>query len=482
MRKPIDPQLQLGEIDISSIQFDPRSRDDIPRLLRGLQHLYINPELRQAVFAELGKIIPDTIDKNNGRPGMDLWRILVFGTLRLVINCDFDRLVELTNEHGKLRQMLGHGPYDEYRYRLQTLLDNLTYFTPEVLDSINLIAVNAGHELVKKQERLQGRCDSFVVKTNVRYPTDIEQLWAASRKSIEFATVLSAENQLPGWRQATFLLRQHKKRFNHLRRLKHSSSTSEAQKQANQDKIDDAYIEYLQRSQKIALKAEATLTLLAKRDVDKGRLEPLKAWINAVHYQVGLTCRRVFDNEKIPHSEKIFSYHKPYTEWISKGKAGVPVELGLRVCIFSDQFGFTLHHRVMQKETDDKVTVIMAEEAKKRFPDLSQASYDKGFWNPDHIEKLESFLDRAILPKKGKLSAEDKKRESHPEFIRARRKHSAVESDINALEVHGLDQCPDDGLPAFKRYVALAVLGSNIHRLGKILLDQDREMQLKKAA
>ena len=135
----------------------------------------------------------------------------------------------------------------------------------------------------------------------------------------------------------------------------------------------------------------------------------------------------------------------------------------------------------MQKETDDKVTVSMAEGAKKRFPELTQVSYDKGFWNPDNLVKLETFLDRAILPKKGKLSAEDKKRESHPEFVRARRKHSAVESDINALEVHGLDKCPDEGLPAFKRYVALAVLGSNLHRLGKILLAQDREKQKKSA-
>ena len=152
MRKPIDPQLCLGEIDISSIQFDPRSRDDIPRILRGLQHLYVNPKLRQAVFSALDKMIPEAVDKKNGRPGMDLWRILVFGTLRLVINCDFDRLRELANEHGKLRQMLGHGPYDEYPYRLQTLQDNISLFTAEILDEISQIAVSAGHELVKKKK------------------------------------------------------------------------------------------------------------------------------------------------------------------------------------------------------------------------------------------------------------------------------------------------------------------------------------------
>jgi len=47
--------------------------------------------------------------------------------------------------------------------------------------------------------------------------------------------------------------------------------------------------------------------------------------------------------------------------------------------------------------------------------------------------------------------------------IRLRHQHSAVESAINALEQHGLDQCPDHGITGFKRYVALAVLARNIH-------------------
>ena len=85
------------------------------------------------------------------------------------------------------------------------------------------------------------------------------------------------------------------------------------------------------------------------------------------------------------------------------------------------------------------------------------------------------LLERAVLPKKGRLSANDKKRESHPEFIRAKRKHSAVESDINALETNGLDKCPDKGIEGFKRYVALAVVAGNLKRLGKILLARDRQ-------
>jgi hypothetical protein len=73
------------------------------------------------------------------------------------------------------------------------------------------------------------------------------------------------------------------------------------------------------------------------------------------------------------------------------------------------------------------------------------------------------------LPKKGRLSVADKERESSPEFIEARQQHSAVESAINALVVHGLDLCRDHGIDGFKRYVALAVVARNIQRLGSIV-------------
>ena len=40
MRTIINQQKQLGEVEIASLQFDPKSRDDIPQILRGLQHIY----------------------------------------------------------------------------------------------------------------------------------------------------------------------------------------------------------------------------------------------------------------------------------------------------------------------------------------------------------------------------------------------------------------------------------------------------------
>jgi len=64
--------------------------------------------------------------------------------------------------------------------------------------------------------------------------------------------------------------------------------------------------------------------------------------------------------------------------------------------------------------------------------------------------------------------------------VRLRHRHAAVESAINALEVHGLDLCPDHGIDGFKRYVALAVVGRNLHRLGAILITQEAEQERRR--
>ena len=93
---------------------------------------------------------------------------------------------------------------------------------------------------------------------------------------------------------------------------------------------------------------------------------------------------------------------------------------------------------------------------------------------------MKDELEQAVLPRKGKLSLQSQEIEQSPAFIQARRKHSAVESAINALEVHGLDMCPDHGVGGFKRYVALAVVARNIHRIGAILWQQEQERAKRK--
>jgi len=151
MRNVTNPQLQLGELGIADIHIDTRSRDDIPQLLQGLQALYTDKTLRAELFSVLETLTPADIRTEQGRPGMTLWNILVMGTLKLNLNCDYDRLLELVNQHKTLRQMLGHGRVDDDKtYCLQTVKDTVRKLTPEILDEINQIVVRAGQSLKKR--------------------------------------------------------------------------------------------------------------------------------------------------------------------------------------------------------------------------------------------------------------------------------------------------------------------------------------------
>ena len=117
----------------------------------------------------------------------------------------------------------------------------------------------------------------------------------------------------------------------------------------------------------------------------------------------------------------------------------------------------------------------LVEHTQTRFPALKAMSFDKGFHSPSNQTELKQRLENVILPKKGRLSEADKAHESDPEFVRLRRQHSAVESAINALGVHGLNKCPDHGIDGFKRYVALAIVARNIQRLGAVLREQEQQ-------
>jgi len=206
-------------------------------------------------------------------------------------------------------------------------------------------------------------------------------------------------------------------------------------------------------------------------------LAEIDLYLGDTERQIDQIRRRVLLGQTIPHAEKLFSLFERHTEWISKGKAGVPVELGLRVAVVEDQHRFILTHRVMEKTTDDQVAVTLIAEAQARFPNIASASFDKGFHSPANQSALAALIPRVVMPKKGKLSQTQRERESDPEFLHLRRQHSAVESAINALEVHGLDRCLDHGLDGFERYVALAVVARNIQRLGALLRQQDAERQ-----
>ena len=153
-------------------------------------------------------MVPDDVSLDKGRRGMNLWTILVLGVIRLVCNWDYDKLTDIANNHITLRMILGYSPFGKhFRFALQTVKDNIGLFTPAVLDKINQIAVHCGHAVIGNADVLNGSCDSFVVETDVHFPTDINLLLDALRKIIFTIMALCQENGIIGWRKGMFNFR-----------------------------------------------------------------------------------------------------------------------------------------------------------------------------------------------------------------------------------------------------------------------------------
>ncbi len=482
MRVVKNAQLHFGEVDISEIHIDPRSRDDIPAVLKGLQYIYVTQAIREKVFHTLEKILEPGVNTKVGRPGMELWTIFVLATLKLGLNCDFDRLQELANEHSTLRKMLGHADWsDTSNYKLQTLIDNVSKLSPSVLADINQVIVEAGHEVVKKKpgDALRTRCDSFVVETDVHYPTDINLLWDALRKVISLTGQLCEREQISDWRQYQFNLKQVKKLYRKAQKIKHSTSKNEDKKALRCKAVYQAHRDYLTLAQRMLNRSQQTLKVITNQ-TNLQAVEQIHHYIAHGIRQIDQINRRVLKSEIIPHSEKVFSIFEEHTEWVSKGKAGVPVELGVRVCVLEDQHQFILHHRVMWQETDDVVALPMIEDAQQRFPMITQCSFDKGYYSKNNIIELNKKLDNVILPKKGRCNKEEKQWQESALFGQARCQHSAVEACINNLEVRGLDRCLSFGRDGFERHVALAIVATNVHRIG-LLLQRKEKARLSRA-
>ena len=320
------------------------------------------------------------------------------------------------------------------------------------------------------------RSDSFVVETDVHFPTDTTLLYDAVRKAIETSAGLCAEVGLSDWRQSAYNVRCLKQAYRRVQQLKRSKSKDEAKRAEREAAIEQGHREYLDLAESFLARARdtrATLKLIHR--VPELLLAPLDDYIAHGERQIDQIDRRVLQGERIPHGEKVFSIFQPHTEWITKGKAGVVVELGLRAAVSEDQYGFILNHRVMQQETDDQAAAPLVEDLAAHYPQVESVSMDKGFHSPENQRKLADIIDFPVLPKNGKRCATELEREHDPRFIRMSRRHSGVESAINALEANGLDLCPDHGIDGFKRSVALAVVGRNVHRLGAILLAHEAE-------
>ena len=293
---------------------------------------------------------------------------------------------------------------------------------------------------------------------------------------MDTAERLQAITPVKGWRKIKHIRKTLKSQFRRTSHQVFKGKTEHLKKQSVQ--------QYLQLAEALQRRCEALLAAPAAA-ADKETMA-LILHVSLRHYVIYVTKftdqieRRLLKGETIPAQEKIYSIFEPHTEWISKGKQNKKVELGHPLLITTDQYQFIVDYKIMKGEKDAAQVKPLTERLKKKCADkkIRSHSFDKSFWSKDNHEILNAAaIEQVVLPKRGKHNKEDKERESSKAFKQIRNKHSAVESNINMLEHHGLNRCMDKGLHGFKRCVGLSVLAYNLHILGNTLQSIDRKKQ-----
>jgi IS5 family transposase len=477
MREAFRSQLSLGFVNISEIVLNIKSRHELVPILKALQHVYSNQEEYEKILSLIRADILEGKSADWGKKGMRFWEILVLAAVRLGCNLDYDALEDLANQHRKLREMMGLGLLETREFSRSCLQENLSKLSVHTIRAIDRIIVGLGHDLEPEAaERV--RVDTFVVETNVHFPTDANLMQDGICKIIFLVTQLAKLAGIAGMRKSEYWLKKTKKLQRRIGGLRKS------QRKDAPEEMTSCYEEFIALGEKVIELALRIVNTAASCQLELGAALKAEHCVNQIYWfatgtahMMDLARRRVLNGEKIPHNEKLFSLFESHTEMINRGKTPYPWEFGHKVWIAEDKAGFIVDHDIMGiGDTDEKWTVEIAERVMLGYGDKVQwLSFDSGFYTPLNRIWLKEMVPNFCLPKKGTSDKMQQQLESAEGFKEARRKHSGVESGINGLDHCGLTRCRDKGRSGYDRYVPMAIMGRNLYTLGKLLLARERE-------
>jgi IS5 family transposase len=478
MRTRFEQQFSIGHRLIGETPINPKRTGKLEELIAAMKAIYCHPEYNQKIFSILEEHLTKN-KKQTGRKGMDLWCIFVLSQVRQCLNTSYEWIHNLANNHLSIRWLMGveteYG-FKRIEFSYQNIYDNVTLISDEMVKEINTVVQEFGHgEVFKKKETaaLRLKTDSFVVESNVHFPTDYNLLWDCARKCMDVVyKFLDKHDNIEGWRK----IKNWRAELKGLMREFGKASSSGGK--GKEQRVKCAATRYISKSRAFYSKVMKGLPTFPITDEhDLGLVISMEYFMQLLQKHIDLVDRRIIKGETIPHEEKMFSIFETYTEWIKKGKSRPNVELGKKLSITTDQYNLIVDYQIMDHQQDRDIVIALADRLLSIYK-IQSWSFDKGYWGKDNKQLLQTEVPEVIMPKLGRRNKEEEQEETSRPFKRLKNKHSAIESNINELENRGLDRCPDKGEKNFKRYIGLGVCAYNLKKIGaKILKDQREELR-----
>ena len=481
MRKDFARQQRLDCSAIAAVELNFECRDEIVPILRALQEIHARPTLRDDVLKLIEQdVLRDDdgsqLQSDTGREGLSFWEILVLSSVRLGCNLDYDKLQNLAENHRNLRHIMGVGDWEQ-QARLpnaksdlewKRIRDNVCLIQPSTIEKINHLVVVAGHKLVPAAART-ARADSFVIETNIHWPTENSLLIDGWHQIYKHALPLIERFPCDGWRQGQHLLRRAKLTSRNIDRIA-------AKKGPNyMSRLRPLYQHLLKQTVHLLQRTEALCSTVQKhnRVTSIEKLAGLRSIMQLTQQVLSTAQRRVMQGESVPNADKIFSLFEPHTQLYKRGKAGKPLQFGRQLLVYEDGAGFITHYHLLPRDVGEKDVVVEQSRAlqTRLGGALKELSFDRGFHSPENQTALAAIVEHVCLPKPGVKQAAAQASEADETFHAAQQRHSGVESAIGALQSgNGCQRCRDRSELGLERYISLAVLGRNLQVFGKLLI------------
>ncbi len=444
MHNKYQPQMSL---------FERFNDHELGRQLKAIsQRLDCHPEILDLVYSAL---IPKNT-KQTGRCGLSIDSILRAGILKQMMSLSYEELSFYLNDSISYQSFVR----TTINPATSTLQSNISLIDAKTWEAINRILLLDCNKMGIEKGRTV-RIDSTVTESHIHPPTDSSLLWDCVRTLVR---VMKKVQEAATAGTVSFV--------DHSRSAKRAAWDIEFSRKSKKDKL---YRKLLGLTQQTLNAAKHIIEQPMSDNFSmtyQSLVSELQQWILMSEKVISQTHRRVFDGEKVPHSEKVFSIFESHTDIIIKGSRDI--QFGHKLNITTGKSGLVLDIVVEDGNPADSAQLCpMIERQKEVYGRVPrQTAADGGYASQENLKKAKEMgvKDVAFNKKRG-LNIEDMAKSTWV-YKRLTKFRAGIEGNISCLKRrYGLKRCIWKGLEHFKSYVWSSTVAYNLMLIARLTPD-----------
>ncbi len=452
MRKTANNQLDIPFIRSLVPSEKSKKYENIEKILLE------NQEIFSLAANDLTKNLKNS---KTGSEGMSAEQVIRFFIVKQIEGLSYRKLEDDVNDSIALRNFCHIGVGKSPKFT--AIQQNIKKLMPETLKKFNDIIVLFAKKInFEKGRKL--RIDATTVESNIHFPTDNSLIWDCVRVANRLAEKAN-EELFEGEYYFPNRTRIVKRLHFHIVNVKGKGAVKK-RKHAFKRLIDYGE-EVLGESKKLLEILENYEPISADKASFKSNI--IKEYQTLIpHFEKVLnqTKRRIFDNEKLPPSEKIVSIFEPHTDIIKKGDRDT--EFGHKICLTGGESNLILD--CIMDRGNPKDSTLYPDAIDRQIdlygkPPLKSAT-DGGFASKDNAKYALGKGVRDVVFTKGMKKHLEEWVKSMWVFKQLRKFRAGIEACISlAKRCFGLSRCNWSGWESFKSYVWSCIIAYNLNLL-----------------